>query len=993
MIKKHKAMLRYHFCISYLILVILLPLSTLAQVSPYKNYTVADGLLSNKVFAICQDSTGYMYFATDRGISVFNGHSFKNFTVKEGMPTNIYYGLYKDKWNRVWAQSTSDQLIAFKDGEIEKIYKLPKVCRQVNFFENEFGIYIQIDYGTYFFENIFMKKNRIIDLYKSLNNFPENKNSIFNNNKQIILSKDNIYLKDILSDSLTLYPDIKVSKYLKTYLNKGTGSFYNFKKNIIYLRDTTHEILIYNEKDNNILLHTTLNKLLNSLGQIYTPYIKNDYFYIETSKGYIQIDSNINITTFKYPINNYEVEITRSHIDKDNNLWIGTSNAGCYLITPSMKSIKNLPKLNKEHGNYNIINGSDNIIFVGTSKGNIYLYTNNNLKKIAFLGDYPIHTIDIKKKTTLLANALNVYEFNYTSNSINKDYIFNLSNSLKPNDQIFSKPFRNDGNKFIFRSNDEKVLFIARVSDLLKIKQNDEKNFKTKIIYDGIVENIKQTKSGFTIILLNNKLYQIDNLDQIQPLLLNNELIFKTYAIDNNDDLWLGTEYDGIWKFSKNCLEKVYPEINSSINNIFIDNKNNKYFSTNSGIFIARENQDRNLIEKFSHQDGILNKNILGLFANSENIYAISDDYFTIIPNYPEIGKYFLTPKLKIFANNAILDTTVVNIVNNTFSFIMESLDFSSLGESKFHYMLEGFDEEWKITKNTEINYALTKPGTYTFRCKLENYKGQISPNESTMLIILLPRWYETLFFRILGIIILVSMLTGSIQFVLKRKKKTEKARLMADRQISDVKLESLRAQMNPHFVFNAMGSIQNLIQNDQKDLADTYLSRFSRLLRLYLESSKNEDILLKDEIQLITKYLEIEKLRFKNRLDFKIMVQPSELDTSTVKIPSLLLQPIIENALGHGLFHKEGGGLISILIEEKVEGLKIIIEDDGIGRAKAAQMKTQTSNSHISRGLEMMKDRISLVNKKGNYLVTLEYHDLIKDSIPLGTRVILKIK
>lgn len=119
-------MLRYHFCISYLILVILLPLSTLAQVSPYKNYTVADGLLSNKVFAICQDSTGYMYFATDRGISVFNGHSFKNFTVKEGMPTNIYYGLYKDKWNRVWAQSTSDQLIAFKDGEIEKFINFQK---------------------------------------------------------------------------------------------------------------------------------------------------------------------------------------------------------------------------------------------------------------------------------------------------------------------------------------------------------------------------------------------------------------------------------------------------------------------------------------------------------------------------------------------------------------------------------------------------------------------------------------------------------------------------------------------------------------------------------------------------------------------------------------------------------------------------------------------------------------------------------------------------
>lgn len=974
-----------------IILVVHIPQSSYAQVSPYKNYTVADGLLSNKVFAICQDSTGYMYFATDRGVSVFNGHTFKNFTVKEGMPTNIIYGLYKDKWNRVWAQNTSDQLIAFKDGKIEKKYKLPKVSRQVNIFENDSGIYLQIEYGTYFFENIFTNNFKIFDLYKSLIKFPENKNSIFNNNKQIILYKNNIYLRNILTDSIQIYQDIETSKHLKKYLNKGTGSFYNFKNNIIYLRDTTHEILVYNEINNTIILHTSLDKIFNNIGQVYTPYIKNNHFCIETSKGYIHIDSNINITTFRYPINNFEVEITRSQIDKDKNLWIGTSNTGCYLITPRMKLIKNLPKLNKEYGNYNIINGNENKILVGTTKGNVFIHQNKHLNRIAYLGDYPIHTIDIKYNSILLANALNVYE--YKENLIKTNYIYELSKLIKPIDPIFRKPFRNDGNKFIFRPDNQNSIFIARVSDLIKISKFNNKDIHTKFIYDGIVENIKQTKSGITIILLNNKLYQIDSFNQIKSIELSSKLIFKTYSIDNNDNLWLGTEYDGIWKFDKQSLVKVFPEISSSINNIFIDNNNNKYISTNAGIFIVRENQNKYFIEKISYQDGILNKNIIGTYADNENIYTISDDYFTIIPNLPESNKNYLTPKINLFVNNIAYDKTKININTSAVSFLLESLDFSSMGDVKFHYILAGVDEEWKVTKNTEINYALTKPGTYIFRCKLENYKGQISTNESTMQIVLLPKWYETVVARILGLIILVSVLTGIIQFVLKRRKKTEKAKLLADMQISDVKLESLRAQMNPHFVFNAMGSIQNLIQNDKKALADEYLSRFSRLLRLYLESSKNEDILLKDEIQLITKYLEIEKLRFKNRLDFNIVVRPNDLDTSVTKIPSLLLQPIIENALGHGLFHKENGGLISILIEEKAEKIKITIEDNGIGRKKAAQIKSQKPATHISRGLEMMYDRINLVNKKGLYHVTIEYLDLTELSTPVGTRVILNIK
>lgn len=982
-------MLRYHFCISYLILVILLPLSTLAQVSPYKNYTVADGLLSNKVFAICQDSTGYMYFATDRGISVFNGHSFKNFTVKEGMPTNIYYGLYKDKWNRVWAQSTSDQIISFKNGNIYQIESLKSVFRQIEIHEGLNGIYLRNTNGETYVE----KEN-------SLSKKEYGKIAASNaSDYRIILNED--HFLDIGKQVVTVYNYLHNKQYTISNNNQNyiikhlkNANFYKLGKYLTIVILNEHKIRfinIYNQSDTKEI---NFDKLLNTKNApYYLPQIILGKLSIENKSGLIQIDSFINIKTLKYEDRIHINSITRSYIDDQGNFWCGTENDGIFFVPNKIININNFKIDAEEFGRPCIIEGDSNNVFIGTNNGSIFQLISNKLKLRYKGNNGKINSINILDNLVIFSNNKeffsipidhqNEIQFNQKENKI-----INSLNYLK------NIAYKKGGIKKIKVFEKEDLIFVAFVNDCIFWNINSGEIYKTDYFKNKIIENIyKHRPEDFEIFLYNtNEIFIFNTKDLLIKSLEINDSIRTTISIYSNsqNELYVSSTAKGLWKLKNNIFNQKYKFDGHFINQFRIFSDDTKVVSTSKGVTIIDKND--NIIHSLAFQDGLLENNSIDSYLFLDQVVTISEKGISTFPLIDEIQIFNKKPHIILNKGSHNLNPRV-GLNNRNINLCIESFDYQSLGESKFHYMLDGFDEEWKITKNTEINYALTKPGTYTFRCKLENYKGQISPNESTMQIILLPRWYETLFFRILGIIILVSMLTGSIQFVLKRKKKTEKARLMADIQISDVKLESLRAQMNPHFVFNAMGSIQNLIQNDQKDLADTYLSRFSRLLRLYLESSKNEDILLKDEIQLITKYLEIEKLRFKDRLDFKIMVQPSELDTSTVKIPSLLLQPIIENALGHGLFHKEGGGLISILIEEKAEGLKIIIEDDGIGRAKAAQMKTQTSNSHISRGLEMMKDRISLVNKKGNYRVTLEYHDLIKDSIPLGTRVILNIK
>jgi hypothetical protein len=987
-------MLYYHFSIFCLILALQSPLSTLAQVSPYKNYTVADGLLSNKVFAICQDSTRYMYFATDRGISVFNGHSFKNFTVKEGMPTNIYYGLYKDKWNRVWAQSTSDQLIAFKDGEIEKKYLLNKVCRQIIIYESSSGISFMDNNLDLYSENKSSNKIITVNLNEKFKTILPDYAIYPTGEDNIALFKQDVILNYNIEKKIfdTLIHKTPWLKYF--YENKEEQpSIFRINQTLILYFHTNKRVIGFNINKINEIIDINLSNFYPKNTLFYSPSLMNKVFKLESSLGMLTINAELKYEHIKYPINKLQKEYTRSYIDDLNNLWLGTISNGVILFTKNENRVKTI-EYNQGNDIFQLINSKDTNIIITTSQGKVFTIKKQNLIEIYNCGGKSITSIDIfHNSASIICGGkllnLNFYLNNYPKNKnseIDTNNIYTYFSSIKP---MLSSDLKNS-----VRENN--TTYISTLLDLISVEISNSKiNFKK--ITDGIIEKMQLDHNNNLFYIKDKKLHLYNKLKYPSSKIIfrKNGSAPTCFSIDKKKNIWIGTNTNELWVINSDNLEELIYKFEHPINDLIADSC--IYVSTSNGIYLLNYNFNTCNISmsRLSRQDGLINNNIIGLSIDDKNIYAIGDEFLSIIQKNQIKRDFVQSPKITIRNINYPKNNKSITLNSNisNLNLVLESFDYQSLGESKFHYMLDGFDEEWKITKNTEINYALTKPGTYTFRCKLENYKGQISPNESTMQIILLPRWYETLFFRILGIIILVSMLTGSIQFVLKRKKKNEKARLMADIQISDVKLESLRAQMNPHFVFNAMGSIQNLIQNDQKDLADTYLSRFSRLLRLYLESSKNEDILLKDEIQLITKYLEIEKLRFKDRLDFKIMVQPSELDTSTVKIPSLLLQPIIENALGHGLFHKEGGGLIFILIEEKAEGLKIIIEDDGIGRAKAAQMKTQTSNSHISRGLEMMKDRISLVNKKGNYRVSLEYHDLIKDTIPLGTRVILNIK
>ena len=198
---------------------------------------------------------------------------------------------------------------------------------------------------------------------------------------------------------------------------------------------------------------------------------------------------------------------------------------------------------------------------------------------------------------------------------------------------------------------------------------------------------------------------------------------------------------------------------------------------------------------------------------------------------------------------------------------------------------------------------------------------------------------------------------------------------------------------MNPHFIFNCLNSIKLYTLENDSAMAADYLSKFSKLIRLVLENSRAEKITLQNELETVRLYMDMEAMRFKNKVKYTIDVEAT-IDPQFVEIPPLLLQPYIENAIWHGLMHREQGGTIHIEVTQPNEDLlHVVITDNGIGRQAAADLKSKSATQQKSLGMKITTDRIELINQKFKNQTQVQVIDLVDtEGVALGTRVIVEI-
>jgi LytS/YehU family sensor histidine kinase len=253
---------------------------------------------------------------------------------------------------------------------------------------------------------------------------------------------------------------------------------------------------------------------------------------------------------------------------------------------------------------------------------------------------------------------------------------------------------------------------------------------------------------------------------------------------------------------------------------------------------------------------------------------------------------------------------------------------------------------------------------------------------------------------RVFGLLAAFAILLTSAVLVfrnisLRRKNERlnfEKANTRLRQEANELEMQVLRSQMNPHFIFNCLNAINRYILMSDPQTASDYLTKFSRLMRMALNHSKQTLIPLEDELAMLKLYLDLEKLRFKDAFNYEICIG-EEVDAAAVFIPPLLLQPFVENAIWHGLMHRKGQGRLLVRVRAQGRDLVCEIEDNGVGRARAAELRSKSAELKKSMGIGITKNRLELLDRSLGRQSAIEIEDLYDDAgRPAGTRVVLSI-
>jgi hypothetical protein len=305
-------------------------------------------------------------------------------------------------------------------------------------------------------------------------------------------------------------------------------------------------------------------------------------------------------------------------------------------------------------------------------------------------------------------------------------------------------------------------------------------------------------------------------------------------------------------------------------------------------------------------------------------------------------------------------------------------ISYKSRGSMIYKYRLLGSEnsDDWIYSKETSVSFPYLAPGNYTFEVFASTKEGVWSINSATYSFEILPPYWKTWWFKL--IIILFAAITLTSLFLYRLHVIQEKNRMMV--KLNKYMLQALNRQMNPHFIFNALNTIQSFFIKNDKITSLHILSRFTTLMRRVLNNSREDMISLNEEIETLKNYIELESFRFQDKFEYEFLVDPS-LPINNLKIPPLLLQPYVENAIIHGLRHRiSPGGKLTVQIFQTENHLCCRIIDNGIGRSLAEEMKT-VKPGHISLGTKISSQRIDLISHMSNMDIKIEYTDLIDDN------------
>ncbi|MGC4104256.1 sensor histidine kinase [Ferruginibacter sp.] len=460
-------------------------------------------------------------------------------------------------------------------------------------------------------------------------------------------------------------------------------------------------------------------------------------------------------------------------------------------------------------------------------------------------------------------------------------------------------------------------------------------------------------------------------------------------ASDGADVLYINAGgYFALYTISTGKVETFTKQtgiISTVINELVSDKQGNAWLATEGGLVFY--NKERKKFSSFTKADGLPDDNIVSInFADDAGkilFLGFSKSYCLFEP------QNFLQKKM--LPQNVITGVEVDGVsfspgIQQTFAYEQNNISFSYTGinynqgqQNNYAVMLEGFDQDWKYPgTERKVNYIHLPPGKYVFKIKSANHQGEWNEQPATFTFEIKPPFWQRWWF----VLLIALIVLFSIFYLIRRREillqKENKIKL----QMSELRMQALRAQMNPHFIFNSLNSIQNYILSNNTIDAAGYLSKFAKLMRRILDQSKHNFLPLGEAIETLKLYVEIEAFRFNNEFSYAFDIEDDD-DLLNTNIPPMLLQPFVENAILHGLMPKQGDKKLLISCKLIGKTVQIIIDDNGIGRTQL-----NAKAGHTSQGEKLTAGMLESLQHLQNTKASIEIIDKKENDSPTGTTV-----
>jgi ligand-binding sensor domain-containing protein len=998
---RHFKIIFNFLCIS---LLLMLPITLYSQQHSFKLYNVNDGLPSSEVFGPYQDRYGYLWVGSTAGLSRFDGRQFVNYSFTDGLPSLKAGIIFQDSRERLWV-GTNAGMVQFKN--------------------NRFITYPSSDnlHNTYVF------------------NFVETKDK-----KIWVLTANGVYeFADSIWKKVSLYPRFE-SKACRNISEINGELYVCYSTDIVCRNKKGHWLHIASQHDFGSIFNvmsvqdgkiwvSTINNIYEIRNYQLVPLYKQNlsaksYFsYLVDSKKRLWLaGEDLKVSKpgdwqhFSNSLDNYRNH-TFINEDSNDNIWTGTIEGLLKIKDITFTIIDKNGIVPKDDINNTIVLPDNRMLF---SSIGLQLSENNGYKQIMppkcpgnenyYKDIIDAYTFDDRNTLWMLTRFKKFLHFN---GKTLEDFTGALN--LKTTEHVYDLDYAKHRAQF----------FICADSTLLygspaKLTVYIPKNTRAPIIKPTRVHELK---NGLVLLYLDGRgVYCIDASNNLISLIKETcidgskkgiELGVGFYE-DTGDTLWITVPGLGFYEygFAKNklpFLKKHFTTKDGLQSNDVLSLKNDRkerlWVATNTGLDILQKNragawelfnyakaEDLTLSETdyerlvcdiegniwLSSPKKMIKFNTASIRLNKETPRIIIEK---VALNFKETDWSKLTDSLYSYFQLPL--NPILKYTENSLGIFFNAIDLSTSNSNpEYSYKLLPLDTLWSISsKIKSVSFAQLPAGKYQFMVRAKDRASGWS-KPAVFGFTIKPSFWNKWWFRI----IIIGIAALLIITIFKARIKKIRRNAFVQHQLKEQEMKALKAQMNPHFIYNALNSIQALVANDKKTDGIHYIGSFSRLLRQVLDNSENSVISLDKELETIGLYIQLESLRLDMQLQYKKVI-PDNVVPEFEKIPPLILQPFVENALWHGLSRKEGEREVIITISLNADWLICEITDNGIGREKAEEWKRNFAAIHQSKGLDITLKRLIDFNENDT-IIPIEFFDLYdNEKNSAGTRVIIWIK